>query len=114
MKAWLIRNKEENYSTVVFAETRGKAKCVAMSTSCCWDVGFLDVEAYRMPHIDKYYTEGKRELDFSDTQDRIVLVKECGCRCFEVWEECDTCSAKEYCCLYQDALSEEKEKGGDQ
>lgn len=111
MKAWLIRNKEENYSTVVFAETRGKAKYVAMSTDCCEDVGFLAIEAYRVPHVDKYYTEGKRELDFDNPQDRIALVRECG-RCFEVWYQCETCSAKEYCDLYQNAITEEEEKEG--
>ena len=35
MKAWLVREKGEYCATVVFAETRGKAKVLAIQTEAC-------------------------------------------------------------------------------
>lgn len=32
MKAWLVREKDEFSATVVFAETRGKARALARAT----------------------------------------------------------------------------------
>ena len=53
MKAWLVREKDEFIATVVFAETRGKAKVVAMRTEACEDVDFCDIEVRRKPQMDK-------------------------------------------------------------
>jgi len=107
MKAWLVREKDEFSATVVFAETRGKAKSLATHTAACEDVDFIRIEVSRMPEADKYYREGKRELDWEDPADRIVLVKECGFCCdpdwFD-WEDCAVCSASEYCDKYKDKL----------
>jgi hypothetical protein len=105
MKAWLVREKDEFCAEVVFAETRSKAKVLALSTDCCEDAKFIDIEATRMPQADKYYKEGKKRLDWENPQDRIVLVKECSFHCdYDVFdiEECEICSAKEYCDFYQD------------
>lgn len=103
MKAWLVRKKDEVFATVVFAETRGQARSLALSTEACEYSKFTDIEAYRMPQIDTYFKSGKREMDWDNPNDRIVLVKECGFICddeyFE-WEDCDECSAKEYCDKY--------------
>ena len=66
MKAWLVKVKDEFCATVVFAETRGKARSIAMHTDACEDVDFCDIEVRRLPHIDKYYKEGKTELDWLD------------------------------------------------
>lgn len=46
MKAWLVKDKEEFSATVVFAETRGKAKSVAMYTEACGGVAFCDIETH--------------------------------------------------------------------
>ena len=54
MKAWLVKDKDEYYATVVFAETRGKARALAMHTDACEDVDFCDIEVRRKPQIDKY------------------------------------------------------------
>lgn len=107
MKAWIVRERNEFLATVVFAETRGKAKSVALTTDTCEDCDFLDIEVHRVPHMDKYYKIGKTEMDWYDPFDRITLVKECNftcdydCRCVS---ECQKCSARELC---DDCLSEE-------
>lgn len=110
MKAWLVSEKGEFRATVVFAETRGKARSIAMSTDACEDIGFCDIEVRRLPNIDKYYKEGKVEMDWENPKDRTVLVKECGFRCdyaYLEWEDCDVCSAREYCDVYKDQQTEE-------
>ena len=105
MKAWLVRVKDEFCATVVFAETRGKARSRALATACCEDAAFCDIEVSRMPQADKYYKEGKTELDWFNPEDRLVLVKECGFMCdydaFQ-WEDCTICSAKAFCDRYTD------------
>ena len=111
MKAWLVREKDEFCAAVVFAETRGKAKSLARCTDACEDADFLRIEVRRLPDIDKYY-RGKRELDWFNPADRIVLVKECSFTCehdaFD-FGECAVCSAKEYCDQYQDRIQERGE-----
>ena len=110
MKAWLVREKDGEYATVVFAETRGKAMAEAQATDACEDVRFCDIEAKREPDMDKYYKEGKREMDWHNDADRIALVKECGFYCVDMFiKECEDCPAKEYCDEYQDYLTEKGE-----
>ena len=65
MKAWLVRDKDEFCATVVFAETRGKARALAMHTEVCEDVDFIDIEVRRKPQMDKYYKEGKIDKIFT-------------------------------------------------
>lgn len=111
MKAWLVREKEKFCSTVVFAETRGKAKVLALSTDCCEDARFIDIEVHREPRMDKYYVNGKKEMDWFNPKDRIALVKDCGFVCdVDYWEpeDCKTCSAKQYCNTYQEMAGEDK------
>lgn len=109
MKAWLVREKEQFWSTVVFAETRGKAKSLALSTDCCEDAKFTDIEVHRQSQLDKYYKDGKKEMDWDNPQDRIALVRDCNFRC-EYMENCELCSAKEYCEDYQHYLESEVEE----
>lgn len=112
MKAWRVREKEEFCSTVVFAETRGKAKAAALFTDCCEDADFRHIEAHRLPEIDKYYKEGKIEMDWTNPSDRLALVKEAGFVCSYDWvdyEECPTCSAKDFCDQYKDYLLKKEE-----
>ena len=98
MKAWLVNEKYEFGSAVVFAETRGKAKSAALNTSCCEDANFCDIEVSRVPEMDKYYAEGKTGMDWSDPKDRIALVKECGFYCEDpIAEYCESCPAKDFC-----------------
>lgn len=105
MKAWIITVKDEPYTSVVFAETRGKARYIALNTEAFEDCEFIDIEVRRVPHMDKYYTEGRTEMDWENPKDRYALVNECGFSCEYVeWFYCDTCSAKEICDTYQDHL----------
>lgn len=103
MKAWKVSEKDECYSTVVFAETRGKARALARYTDTCEDCDFCDIRVYRVPKIDKYYKDGKIEMDWYISQDRIALVKELGFSCLDIdITECENCPAKEYCDSYKD------------
>ena len=106
-KAWLVRVKDHFCATIVFAETRGKARAMALSTETCEGADFCDIEVNRQPQIDKYYKDGKFEMDWYNPQDRLALVKECNF-CCEIMEDCENCSAKEYCEDYQ-LLLEERE-----
>ena len=107
MKAWLVREKDELSAEVVFAETRGKARSLALCTDCCEDANFTDIEVSRMIQADKYYKEGKWHLDWENPQDRIVLVNECGFTCdYNAFDlgKCEICSATQYCGQYKDYL----------
>ena len=107
MKAWLVKVKDEFCATVVFAETRGKARSIAMHTDACEDVDFCDIEVRRLPHIDKYYKEGKTELDWLDNKDRIILFNECDFRCeYTDIDLCEKCPVKEYCEDYEFYMEE--------
>lgn len=109
MKAWLVREKYELGATVVFAETRGKAKALAQHTEACEDVHFLDIDVYRKPALDKYYVEGKKEMCWFNSEDRIALVKDGNFVCdpdYWEWEDCESCSAKDYCDKYKDRIRE--------
>lgn len=113
MKAWLVREKDEFAATVVFAETRGKARAMATHTECCEDVSFCDIEVYRKPALDKYYVDGKKEMDWCNFEDRVAMVKDGGFVCDrDYWqpEDCERCPAAEYCDMYQDM---KKEGGAD-
>ena len=113
MKAWLVCEKDEFGAAVVFAETRGKAKVLARSTGACEDASFLDIEAHRVPHMDKYYTEGKKEMDWFTLKDRIALITECGFYCEDATKEkCEDCLAIDYCDYYKDYIEEEGASDG--
>lgn len=111
MKAWLVREKDEWCAEVVFAETRGKARSLALRTDCCENAVFTDIEVHRQPRADKYYKEGKWHLEWVNPKDRIALVKECGFRCdydyFDL-EDCEVCSAKQYCDQYKEYINEKE------
>lgn len=112
MKAWIVKERDEFSAAVVFAETRGKARALAQFTECCEDVRFTDIEVRRMPQADKYHKDGKMQLDWCDPRDRLILVKECGFVCNYDWldyDECPTCSAREYCDQYKDHIAEMEE-----
>ena len=113
MKAWLVRKEGEFCATIVFAETRGKARALAMNTEVCEDANFTDIEVCRKPQMDKYYKEGKKEMDWFNSKDRIALVKDANFVCdidYLQWEDCESCSAKDFCDRYQDHLESENKE----
>ena len=104
MKAYVVTDKNECvYSTVVFAETRGKAIALAQHTDACEDLPFTQITAHRAPQLDKYY-RGKYEMDWNDANDRIAMCKDAGFSCVSEISDpiCAECPAKEYCYRYLD------------
>ena len=111
MKAWKVGIKDDFYSEIVFAETRGKAKVEALTTDCCNGADFMDIEVRRVPEADQYYKDGKWHLDWMDDEDRLILVKEFGYSCEYIdLDWCRECAAKEYCDEYQDYLESEAQE----
>lgn len=105
MKAWEVKDLDsvEQSTTVVFAETRGKAKQLAMNTDTCEDAEFTRISCRRFPEADKLYRPGMKELDWYDPETRIFLVKH-GWQCLDNdLEWCEKCAAKEWCGRWEDA-----------
>lgn len=104
MKAWVVTDKDsyEGGSTVVFAETRGKAKLKAQRTNACEDADFTRITCRRMPDADKFY-KGQDELSWYDEDARIFLVRDHGWECIDGRDSyCDDCPAKQYCGAWED------------
>ena len=101
MKAYKIADLKgyADYSPVVFAETSGKAKAIAITTDAFNDYEFTEISARRVPKLDKYY-RGLDEMDWFDDADRIALVRDAGYSCAPAcWEgeDCTRCPAKQWC-----------------
>lgn len=102
MKAWIARNVyDEEGATIVFAETSGKAKAIAMHSDTCDNCAFTDVRVSRLPSADKKYKKGKFKMDFSDPKDRYIMVKDFGFYCLEKSDDCEECKAKKYCAQFE-------------
>ena len=103
LKAWQATDNCWGYSTVVFAETRGKAKALAAKTDCCEGIPFTQIRIYRVPELDNEY-RGHWEMDWCDDEDRLALVKKCGWYCIDAedLDDCSDCVAKEYCPYWED------------
>ena len=52
MKAWTVERPDEEFSVVVFAETRGKARASGASQDGMYD--YIDYGVKRSPEFDKY------------------------------------------------------------
>lgn len=107
MKAWFVGIKDNFEATVVFAETRGKARNLARYTDACEGADFCDIEVRRLPKADKYYKEGKTEMEWDNAEDRRALVEEFGFSCeYADLVNCETCSAKDCCENYKEYMDE--------
>ena len=102
MKAWTCRDEMsgDDYGTVVFAETRGKAKSIALTCDACEDAEFRHITARRIPSLDRFYRD-KDEMDWNDPDDRVAMVRYGGFYCsYEMLKSelrCDKCPAKQWC-----------------
>lgn len=96
LKAYKVWLDDGEGSTVVFAETRNKAKVIALSCDCCEDAQYIDICVCRAKKLDKLY-KGKAEIDWWDEETRLILVRDFGWSCFDPSWECDECPAKQYC-----------------
>lgn len=108
MKAWTCHNEMSGYSTVVFAETRGKAKSAALNTYLMGDdYSFTEIRVFRCPQMDAMY-KGESEVDWYDPDTKMALVKELGWYCEEpLDEECESCPALEWCDVGKEGLADE-------
>lgn len=82
MKAWIVTDEYDEYSTVVFAETQNKAKTIAQATDCCEDMDYINIKPRRFKEADARYC-GKSEIEWNDPADRRFLVEH-GWACVEV------------------------------
>jgi len=100
MKAWMVDDNNAEYGTsIVFAETRGKA----ISYALMWidtfeDCSWTDIRAKRFPEYDQFY-DGRSEADFWNDEDhRVRLVRDFGWSCFDPIDSyCEDCPAKGWC-----------------
>lgn len=111
MKAYSATDKNEwMFSTVVFAETAGKARAIAQQTDACEDVDFTDIYVKRIPALDRFY-RGKQEMDWYDPDDRAAMVRygnfECSREIDVSEEKCSKCSAAEWCGRYEGIKEDE-------
>lgn len=113
LKAWRVSpSYDYAYSQVVFAETRGKAKDLAMRTDVCEDCSFTEIRVTRVPGLDSEY-RGRWEMDWYDPYDRRALVRE-GWMCENVYDEdCLVCHGNDYCQALKDWRQENGKGEGD-
>ena len=113
MKAYLIYdpNKFEPGSTVVFAETAGKARALGICTDIFEDYSFTEISVRRVPALDPFY-RGLWEMDFDNAGDRVAMVRYANFQCLEEYteyEDCESCPAKEWCDGYEREKNRQKE-----
>lgn len=109
MKAWVVTDEFYEYSTVVFAETRSKARMIAQSTDCCEDMDYINISPRRFKEADTRY-RGKNEMDWFDPDDRKFLVEN-GWSCVEPeFGDCPNCPAADLCDKYKDYQCEAREE----
>lgn len=115
-KAYMISADYADCSEVVWAESSGKTKRIALdSCESMWDLRFIDLRAKRLPEVDLLYS-GKAIADWYDMEIRIKLVSEYGWHCAEPdYRDCKVCPANSYCDtweeLQEDAEMEEEVSG---
>ena len=104
MKAYIVTDRRnwDGYA-VVFAETAGKAKALAVNTDACEDVPFTDISARRVPELDQYF-HGETEMDWYDMGDRVAMVRHAGFYCAYEMDKppCEECAAKEWCARWEE------------
>lgn len=116
IKAYRCEEDYMGYSTIIFAETAGKARYIAMNSDTLGeDNTFTDIYVRRIPALDSFY-KGKREMDWYDPDDRLAMVREAGYMCDEDGfdpDECKKCSAQGYCSRWEEYAEESEEVTGD-
>lgn len=112
LKAWQVEEEYEGYATIVFAETRNKAKYLATQyDETLHEYNYVEVRAIRIPQLDKYAGNKPYVMDFEVDKDRLIMVRDAGFRCLEPeYDDCEKCVAKDYCDEYQDYLENREDK----
>ena len=107
IKAWIVSEKGEFAQDVVFAETRGKAKSIAMYTPSCCETRFIDIRAKRFPKADYRYDGITSVMNWYNPGDRLFLVKEAGFYCNPIlFDDCKDCIARYYCEKYKEEIKD--------
>ncbi len=103
MKAWIVRDIEYMSSgiSIVFAETRAKAISAALGLDIFEGSEWCDIRATRFKEFDDKYT-GKTEYDWYDPEIRLILVRDYDWCCLETSDDCEDCSAREWCTQWED------------
>lgn len=101
LKAYSVTDRTDcSFSTVVFAESSGKAKAICYQSDMFEDVEWTDLWAKRVPALDDAY-RGRKEMDWCDDRDRLRMVRDADFQCSpEVdidYDECKTCPGFLYC-----------------
>ena len=98
MKAWYAYEPNIwEYPVIVFAQTPGRARAIALSTDVLYGADFTRIRLRRMPDFN-CLGDNEGELDWYDPQTRIALVRDHGWDCYEqTVGECANCPAKEWC-----------------
>lgn len=111
MKCYEVLENYTGYVAVVFAENASKARYYAWRNR---DEFFTDnynsfiefcysFSVRRLRQGDNWYKNGKRSMDWSSDDDRIILCRELGWYCLDETDyDCMECSARDYCCRYQE------------
>lgn len=55
MKAWKVTDYCEQYATIVFAESRNRARLEAMYTAVCDDMEYIEINPRRVKWADELY-----------------------------------------------------------
>ena len=112
-KAYIVDDRRNwDSATVVFAESAGQARSLALHTDACEDLDFTDISAKRAPKLDLAY-RGVFEMDWRNDEDRLAMVRDANFYC-DVGDlgrkelGCDSCVAKKYCASYEELAHEEK------
>ena len=101
MKAWEVHDIYEERSTIVFAETRNKARLEALHTDICEGMRYIEIQPIRAKWADEMY-RGSREMDWCDKDDRIFLVKNGWSCAVPEYADCKSCPAKKWCGKYEE------------
>lgn len=106
MKAYNVTDiNGDGPGTVVFAESRNAAKTAAMNTDTCGDLMYMEIRATRVPALDRFYKEGKKEMDWLDMDDRAAMVRyanyECGSEIDIDLQRCEKRPCHEWCGRYE-------------
>lgn len=99
MKAYTVSDNNGEYGAIiVFADTPGKARQIAMHDDTFEECEWTELRVRRFKEYDQYY-EGKETADFwMDEEHRVRLVRDFGWSCIEVFERyCEDCPAKQWC-----------------
>lgn len=113
LKAYEVTDRRNwDGATIVFAETAGKAKALALNTDTCEGLEFTDISARRAPKLDAAY-RGRWEMDWWDNEDRIAMVRDANfvCDLSDVsYEElyCEDCPANQWCREYAKREAEDE------